>query len=240
MSKLPKAPLIEVVFELRWMIEPQEGQTIQYLPGDLYPLVKEKYPFREAIQGVPLFVGTPTSRFRTAQNDYPLIQIGPGVFTVNTTDAKYFWKEYERDIVEAIQNLNKIYTFKDTHNVTLTLRYIDLLKFDFGKDDLLKFLEEKLHITVKQEFYKTNTVAKNIVLSMNYGNELGALDITISQGKNMAGEDGIVIQTNIISNVIKPEAEKIRVWLDKAHELTSNLFKEMTKGHLQKQFASKG
>src|SRR5258708_6704442 len=106
MSKLPSAPLIEVVFELRWTIEQQEAQSIQYLSGDLYPHIKDKYPFREAIQGFPLFGNSPSSRFRVAQNDYPLVQIGPGVLTINTTDAKYFWKEYEAEVIDVIQKLS--------------------------------------------------------------------------------------------------------------------------------------
>lgn len=239
MSKLPKAPLIEVVFELRWMItDPQDNQNIQYLPGDLYPKIKEKYPHREPMQGIPIFGQTIASRFRTAENEYPLIQIGPGIFTVNTSDAKYFWKEYEAEVIDVIGKLNEVYVFKDSHNATLTLRYIDFIKFDFSNDDVLKFLNEKLHINVSQGFYETNSLAKNVVLSLNFDAEFGSLNVAINQGKNILNEDGIIIQTNIAKNIIKPETEKIKLWLDGAHEVCSNVFKHMTKGYLQEFFAS--
>ena len=117
--------------------------------------------------------------------------------------------------------------------------YIDFIKFDFGKDDVLKFLDEKLHIKVSQGFYNTNEIAKNVVLSLNYDNEIGSLNVAVSQGKNTIGEDGIIIQTNIAKKVNKPEIDEVKSWLDKAHDLTSGLFKEMTKGYLQEQFASK-
>jgi uncharacterized protein (TIGR04255 family) len=50
MSKLPNAPLIEVVIELRWQITQKNELTeIQYLYGDLYNELKDKFPHRESI-----------------------------------------------------------------------------------------------------------------------------------------------------------------------------------------------
>jgi uncharacterized protein (TIGR04255 family) len=241
MSKLPKAPLIEVVFELRWKVYPNEFQTIQYLPGDLYPHFKNKYPFREVIEGIPLFGQAPSSRFRTGQNDYPLIQIGSGIFTVNTNDTKYFWDEYESSVIEAIQKLTEVYSFKENHNVTLTLRYIDFIKFDFDKENVLEFLDKKLHIKIAQSFYDSNELAKNLFLNLNYRNELGALNVAINQGKDSLNVDGIIIQTNVTSNVISSTLtlNEVKIWLNQAHEVTSDIFKKMTKGYLQEEFASK-
>ena len=119
----------------------------------------------------------------------------------------------------------------------MTLRYIDIIKFDFRKNDVLRFLNEKLHIQVSQGFYTTDSVATNFVLNLNYEDQLGSLNVAISQGKNTNNVDGIVIQTSITSRVIKPEVGGVKAWLDKAHELTSDVFKKMTKGYLQEQFA---
>jgi len=131
MSRLPKAPLIEVIFELRWN---SLDQNDQYLHGDLYPLIKDRYPHREALgfsgAGFPnggIIIGGPTHRFRTAPNDYPLVQIGQGVLTVNTIDAKYSWKEYETWITDVLKNFSEIYSLKESQNVRLTLQYIDLI-----------------------------------------------------------------------------------------------------------------
>ncbi len=141
MSKLPKAPLIEVIFEIRWTVTGQkEFQEAQYLHGDLYPLLKEKFPFREITQNLPVefFANLPTHRFRTAANDYPLVQVGPGIVTVNTVDSKYFWDEFEMLILEVVNVLGTVYSFKENHNARLVLQYIDLLSFDFDKGDILR------------------------------------------------------------------------------------------------------
>ncbi len=239
MSRLPKAPLIEVIFELRWN---SLDQNDHYFQGDLYPLIKDKYPHRESVvlPGMPAgsFVfGGPTHRFRAEPNGYPLIQAGPGVLTVNTIDSKYSWTEYEGWIIEVLKKLNQIYTFNNNHNVRLTLQYIDLIKFDFTKDDVISFLKDNLHVTVSQQFYPTKSAAKNVGLALLYENELGSLNIGISRGQNNLREDGIAIQTNLTSGIIVPEIGVVSDWLRKAHKLTSDLFKEMTKGKLQNDFA---
>lgn len=242
MSRLPGAPLIEVIFELRWTtLDPSD----QYLQGDLFPLIKDKYPHREAIGfaggGFPpgsFIIGGPTHRFRAAANDYPLVQIGPGVLTVNTVDAKYSWKDFENSIIEVYKKFIEVYPLKDTHNVKLTLQYIDLIRFDFDKGDILKFLNDKLHTSINQSFY-SGSQAKNAILALNFENELGSLNISFARGKNFNQEDGIALQTNLTSGTIRPETSFISDWLSKAHIMTSSLFKEMTKGDLQKEFASK-
>ena len=99
MSRLPNAPLLEVIFELRWQIkEKEELNKYQFLIGDLYSSIKENYPSRESLvpPQVPtdILINNPFHRFRKGKNEYPLVQIGPGVLTLNTTDDNYFWKDF--------------------------------------------------------------------------------------------------------------------------------------------------
>jgi len=88
MSKLPKAPLLEVIFELRWQIKQKSDLTkYQYLIGDLYSAIKKTYPVRESLAPpeVPtdILINNPVHRFRKDKNQYPLVQIGPGLLTLN-------------------------------------------------------------------------------------------------------------------------------------------------------------
>lgn len=240
MSKLPKAPLIEVIFEIKWTVPGnKEAQEAQYLHGDLYPLLKSEYPYREAVNPfVPadLLMHVPTHRFRTAANDYPLIQVGPGLVTVNTVDSKYFWNEYETRVLEVIEKLQHVYPLQNQHNVHLVLQYIDLIRFDFQQGDVLNFLEENLNISIKQGFYTPQTVAGNLLLILNFPTDLGALNVNIGRGKDNQGFDGIAINTSIVSDAIKPEGAVLKEWLSKAHECCSTIFKDMTRGKLYDSF----
>jgi uncharacterized protein (TIGR04255 family) len=241
MSKLPQAPLIEVIFELRWTITPQETQEIQYLHGDLYPLIKDEYPFRETLQTFPIefLLNAPTHRFRKAANDYPLVQIGPGLLTINTIDSKYFWEDYEEKILDAIGKLQRVYTFKESHSIRLVLQYIDLVNFDFEREDIISFLKENLNVVVSQEFYSQKPVTKGLAINFIFENELGTLNVSFNRGKNLKNEEGIAIQTNITSHEVNVRTMDVKNWLEKAHELCSQLFKQMTKGKLYKEFSLK-
>lgn len=240
MSKLPKAPLIEVIFEIKWKINgPEESREAQYLHGDLYQLLKERYPHRETVNPhVPvelLLMNMPTHRFRAAPNDYPLVQVGPGIVAVNTIDSKYFWDDYESRIMEVLRHLKEVYQFKHHHNVQLILQFIDLLRFDFSKSEVLDYLEEYLNISIKQQFY-TASKPKNVALALNFPTDQGTLSVNIGRGKDVKGHDGISVQTVLNSGVVKPNLEFIKGWLEKSHEICSVSFKKMTKGKLYDSF----
>lgn len=240
MSKLPKAPLVEVIFEIKWTIEgSKQNQEAQYLHGDLYQLLRSKYPFREIVNPhLPVelvLMNIPTHRFRTAPADYPLVQVGPGIVTVNTVDAKYFWDEYEDRIIEMITHLKAVYEFKTHHNVHLVLQFIDLLPFDFQRSQVVDFLEEFLHISIKQQFY-TSSKPRNVAMALSFPTEVGNLSVNIGRGKDVKGNDGISVQTVLNSGVIAPELDFIKTWLNQAHEICSSSFKKMTKGNLYDSF----
>jgi uncharacterized protein (TIGR04255 family) len=241
MSKLPQAPLIEVIFELRWTITPHDTQEIQYLHGDLYPLIKDEYPFRETLQALPIefLLNAPTHRFRTAANDYPLVQIGPGVLTVNTIDAKYFWEDYEKKILDAIGKIQTVYKFKESNRIKLVLQYIDLINFDFEREDIIEFLKENLSVVVSQQFYNPQPITKGLALNFTFENDLGTLNVSFNRGKNLKNEEGIAIQTNLTSYESNIKSMDVRTWLESAHELCSQLFKQMTKGKLYEEFSRK-
>jgi uncharacterized protein (TIGR04255 family) len=238
MSRLPNAPLIEVIFELRWTAS---DQSDHYIHGDFFPLIKEEFPYREQVNPGIIITGipVPTHRFRREPQGYPLIQTGPGLLTINTIDSKYDWKAYEALIIDTLSKFQKVYTLKESHNIRCVLQYIDLIKFDFEKGDVVGYLKDNLHISINQQFYSAKSPAKNVGLAFSFDDELGSLNMNLGRGKNLVGEDGIAIQTNLTSDVLKPDMNVISQWLDKAHSMTSALFKEMTKGKLQEFFASK-
>ena len=69
MSKLPNAPLLEVIFEIKWDITNKSDiAKFQYLHGDLYSNLKDKYFYRESLlpSEVPfeMVKGMPVYRFR--------------------------------------------------------------------------------------------------------------------------------------------------------------------------------
>jgi uncharacterized protein (TIGR04255 family) len=69
-----------------------------------------------------------------------------------------------------------------------------------------------------------------------YATDLGDLKFSLNIGKNSKGEDGIVMQTNLHGPGFDNSTNDIIGWLDKAHNLSTNLFKQMTEGKLYDSF----
>ena len=240
MSKLPNAPLIEVIFELRWNVsDKQELGKCQYLHGDLFALIKSDFNYREALIApeVPmeLYQNVPAHRFRFAQNEYPLVQVGPGLLTLNTTDSKYIWNDFKSQIDNVISKFLEVYQFDEKQKISLILQYFDFFEFDFESANVHEFLKNKLKISVEQEFYANISKPNNLNLSFHYKTEFGQLTITIFRGQNNA-KDGIVMQTNITSDPIQPDLNVISIWLNNSQKFCSQLFKDMTKGTLYESF----
>ena len=240
MSKLPKAPLLEVIFELRWQIKQKSDLTkFQYLIGDLYSSVKHTYPFRESLAPpeVPtdILINNPVHRFRKDKNQYPLVQIGPGVLTLNTTDENYYWK----DFYNWAETLNKEFfsvfpieseTFKSN------LLYLDFFKFDFKNQNVNDFINKSFNININQEFMNQTGNPFHLDLGFFYETDLGNLSVTLKKGQNGEKEDGIIMQTSLHGKNSMKSSDKVLSWLNQAHEFSSKIFKEITKGELYNSF----
>lgn len=113
-EQLKSPPLVEVILEMRWRVGPasQPDQTsgrrgavsvvpaemtvdpsYDLLVGRMFDRLSAIYPFHERLPSamvpaemVPFLV---QHRFRRAQGSWPLVQVGPGIVTLNDT-AKVF------------------------------------------------------------------------------------------------------------------------------------------------------
>lgn len=241
MSKLKNAPLVEVIFELRWKVSNKDDLTrCQYLYGDLYSLLKEKYRYRESLvpPDVPadLLINNPIYRFRKRQDGYPLLQVGPGIISLNTVDEYYDWEEYFVWCKGLMEALFDVYPHNNGEMFTPTLLYIDFLKTETLNVDILNFVNTYLNININQGFYKTEKHPEALNWAVAYKTELGQLGVTLNTGKINKVEEGIILQTKLNGTDFNPDVGNINSWLTEAHEFCSQLFKDMTKGPLYQSF----
>ena len=76
----------------------------------------------------------------------------------------------------------------------------------------------------------------NINLGFYYELPIGALSITFQKSKSNNQQDGIVLQTRINGNPLNVKKEEISDWINKSHEICSDLFKKLTEGELYESF----
>lgn len=242
MSKLKKAPLIEVIFELRWAITNSDDLArSQYLYGDLYNELKSIYPFRESIVPaevpIDLLINKPVHRFRNSKDEYPLCQIGPGLITHNTIDKKYYWETFSKNIIELVDAFINVFPEKDKQ-ITTSLLYIDLIPFDFSKDNVNNFLNENFNIDFKQSFLDGNYQPYELNFGFYYKTKFGNLELTFRRGSKNINEEGILIQTRLNAFNLTLDKNKISVWLNNAHNSCSTVFKKLVSTKLYNSFNS--
>ncbi|MDQ3394836.1 MAG: TIGR04255 family protein [Bacteroidota bacterium] len=238
MSKLPNAPLQEVIFELRWNISNKEDlNRFQFLMGDLYSSLKDKYPFRQSLfpPEFPLdvLIHHPTYRFRHKENDYPLFQVGPGILSLNTNDAKYYWEDFYEWTEELLTVFLAANNQVDSYSTSII--FLDFFKIDFEKTDVLEFINNNFNLKFSQSFYETTKFPNYINLGLQYETEFGNLNISLNNGKQDV-EDGLVLNTKITGFNKNPEKEEIMIWLKNSKALCSKLFKKLTEGDLYNSF----
>lgn len=254
MSKinLSKKPLVEAIFELRWELpEIEEGvkKDIYYpiLIGALYEKVKDEYPFHEEL---------PTSkiphdmaeyivqhRFRRMKDGWPLIQLGPGIISINDTDS-YTWESFRERIFKIIDELYRSYPDPSKLNLDgLLLRYIDAVKFDFSKDNVFNFLREKMKIDVKiyEKLFNggVNQIPIGIDLRFAFvsNNPQALVNMRFTRAKK-DDEDALTWETIVRAEKKKIPAtiEGIKNWIDQAHGLADDWFFKIIEGELLERF----
>ncbi|HAC16345.1 MAG TPA: hypothetical protein DCE78_10445 [Bacteroidetes bacterium] len=240
MSKLPNAPLQEVIFELRWQITQKSTLgKYQFLLGDLYSQLKKEYPYRETLVPVEipieLLVNSPAHRFRVGQNQYPLVQVGPGIITLNTTDDNYFWEDFYSKAEVLMNSFFEVYP-ADSELFTPTLLYLDFFQFNFKTDNVDEFLNRNLKITISQNFLHEKSNPYNLDIGLFYHVDLGNLSVSLKKGKNTKNQDGIVMQMSLKGNSSTVENLQVLDWLNSSHTFLSDLFKDITKGELYNSF----
>ncbi len=131
---LPKAPLAEVVFELRWDVAPGD---LPLLADPTYSKVFDavsahavKQGFERTVDIHKPYTGIPTTisrRMYRGEAPFPLVQMGPCIFAYNES-VDYEWVAFRRQAIKGAltvaANLSKFREFKPEIN-HLELRYID-------------------------------------------------------------------------------------------------------------------
>ncbi len=238
MSKLPKAPLQEAIFEMRWLLEPDAtGRGLvdtqyEFALGKFQDTLKANFPFH-----VPKFPSEVMHRmlnyqtmhqFWHGENQWPVVQLGPGIATVNDTDQNYEWeKTYLPNIDKVLLALKKSYN--ELNFDSLSLRYLDVVRVaDYGFTNWRDFVSEHINFQFENQFdTRGDQVSLNFEQTFNL-NELGFLNLNFSSGQNNRKEDVFIWQIAVTKQGSVTD-EEVLPWLDEAHECTSALFVEICK-----------
>lgn len=252
---LENKPLVEAIFELQWALQVTDSNGIdpgfRILLGRFYDRIRHEYPILEnlpqALIPEELMGRLVRHRFRVSKEGWPLLQVGPGVLSVNETEG-YTWDGFRPRVIQALKALFDSYP-TDIHQLQITqvlLRYLDAIPFDREKP-LLQFLREFLHTTVELDpclFQKpqdaTSPSGLNLSLLFKLPELPGEVATTFNLG--MRNEKPSVIwDTQILArgSDIPKMQEDYESWLERAHDFAGRWFRTLSRGPLYESFRSK-
>lgn len=248
--ELKNKPLVEALFEIRWALSGPPGIAIdpsyQLLIGQLYGALRDKFPHHVALPSaeVPpqMIPFTPQHQFRTAPDRWPLVQLGPGLITVNDTEG-YLWDDFFALCGFVVQSLFKVYPQDESplRIAEVSLRYIDAdLLRDTSPLDFLKKL--KIGIDLSPSLFDNGIItpkALGVGLSLAFplNEPKGVLQLSANQGRK-GEEEAIVWETQVLTrgDDTPQNPESIEDWLGKAHRVTHEWFLKQVEGELLEKY----
>jgi uncharacterized protein (TIGR04255 family) len=256
-QNLPNRPLVEAIFELRWELLGTPDEKIvrdpgfEFLLGRFFEKVRGEYPERwnlpaaqAPIEQIPFVV---RHQFRTGSGTWPLLQIGPGILTVNETSG-YEWSSFRARVARALTALFDAYPEgpPPLRPSQAKLRYINSIPLETVQTPLVRFLREQLHtsLSIDPALFEDPDQAENptgLSFSMTFPRPeqriLGT--VAMSTGRQM-GQPSLLwqLEARTVGDWTPVEREEIESWTGSAHEVLVRWFVTLARGDLMKAFST--
>jgi uncharacterized protein (TIGR04255 family) len=252
-----KAPLIELIAELRWIpqgsttVEPPQQQPT--FPTVFFGGVKQEEFYtrvsgalsksgfnrseRLSQPGMPFVLHQPVYRFRSEDEDKKsaLCQVGFGVFSVHAIPPYHSWEKFRPFVKNAIEALLAIRPEADLKEPfsQLTLRYIDFFGEEITRGhDLPSFMAQVFGISTTLPPALTRAAVskevKSLFTKVVVPIAIGDLTVSLGDGK-FSNQSGILLDTAAAATNTRPEMDAIMNTFNSAYSVIHNLFVELTK-----------
>lgn len=155
-----EATLCEAIFELRWALAAPAPDVaaldpgFELLLGRLFERLRDDYP--DAVN-LPA-AGLPASgsgwavrhQFRSAGRSWPLVQVGPGVLTLNDA-GRFDWNRLGPRLQRSVAALFETYPAElhPLRPVAIALRILEAAPLDAERTPLLHALRDRLHTSLR-------------------------------------------------------------------------------------------
>lgn len=247
---LPNKPLVEAIVEIKWHVDQEKGDPNHSIfVGRLYNILTSKYPYHESLPTsmVPeIMAGNIVQqRFRIEKDGWPLVQVGPGIVTLNET-VKYTWPDFSKRAKELVRSVFKTYPKADELKInSLLLRYIDSVGVADVSGSILDYLKDKLKINIHipEQLLRNRSIEKkpkafNFLVAYPTKRPKGTIALRLGTGTR-EGVRALVWDTAVqsVNEEIPSLPGCFSTWLNEAHSITDDWFFKLIEGELEKEFA---
>ena len=253
-ENLKNKPLVEAILEVKWALaKTKQGMRsdphYKLLLGRLFDRVTNEYPEHEQLPTASVpdeIVGQLVQhRFRVAKSEWPLVQVGPGVFTVNDT-AHYDWQDFGPRCVRAVESLFEAHPKKEELKIqSLMLRYIDADEFSHSSLNCFEFLKEKMNVSLDLpeglfgDGIERRPVSLNLRTSFESTAPSGRVSVRFATGQR-EGHEAIIWETMVQSagtSHVPDMPGGFQAWLEAAHRITHRWFMTLIDGELKRKYS---
>lgn len=262
---LQKAPLIEAWLEIRWKLEDNvdlgfpnilQDRHFPFALGVFYNKIKDAFTYNEPLvtSSAPneLLPYVVRHRFWADKNTWPVIQLGPGICTLNFT-SPYTWEMFNSKAIYVRENLLSAYSDIDLTTEMLALRYRNVIPVSDNTQSVLTRLKEKLNVSITPPLHipgqvGVNSWPKDMHLLLTYElsspRSLGSLrlatgtqTLTDSINGNVTQSPVLMFELEVLSdNVNSPKLSdetEFTSWLSSAHAVAHEWFFALIDGPLR-------
>jgi uncharacterized protein (TIGR04255 family) len=253
-KNLKNKPLVEAILEVKWALQSpvsnlQLDPHYKLLLGRLYDRVSGEYPEHEQLPTATVpdeIAGYMVQhRFRHAANEWPLLQIGPGILTLNDTQ-KYIWDDFRTRSLSAVDELFASHPKPSELKIeSLLLRYIDAVEFDYTTEDVCIFLKEKMRVSVllPETLFMNNsvrTLPRHLNWQVSFECERPKGLVTVRFATGMKDEKPVLLWETMVqssSGNLPVMPTEFSTWISAAHDITDDWFFKLIEGELERRFS---
>lgn len=170
------------------------------------------------------------------ENEWPVIQIGPGILTVNDTEKNYIWSSFSALIMDSINKLADSYQ-SEFDISRASLRYIDAVELEAeSSSEKLNFINNNFKVNLINDFSIDSAILKGLNINQTYLlPDKSSVNFTISDGRSKRDLSAIAWQSQVTNSNIK-SIEDIENWLEIAHSVSHELFEKTINTDFYEQF----
>lgn len=242
--------------EVRWPVHaddsmPMAGDPhLKILIGRFSDAVSKQFngpePLPAAALPDPLAAGNVQYRWKSKEEVGVLLQIGPGVLTVNHAEpSSYDWPPF-RDTCERwlsmLVSLSK--SQREVVPDRIMFRYINSIPFDFTKTNTFEFLRDHLHAEFAAPISilpadRVSTSPQTFQAQSSFMCTIPPGRITLVFAHVHLPEERLLWQILFESagSDVPSIPNALFEWLEQAHSVIDSIFRNMIKGDLERRFA---
>lgn len=255
--------LVEAWLEIRWQLEESDGQLrrdpeFESALWVFYENVKDRFSHRTALDSTKLPVDFAPHlvryQFRKKEDEWPVIQLGPGIASINYTTT-YNWRDFKKECLFLREQLTTSYERNLTID-SLVLRYRNSIPFQYSQNNLFEFLSENLNVAIDKPYSIPGNAGKsespiglNLVMSFDLGKETG--NGTLKLGTGVAKEtdnttglerksETIVFEFEVASRKEKPpnlyDKQQFEQWITSAHLIIHDWYFSLIDGPIREEY----